>query len=87
MKPPICSLCKRAHWSYEPHIWGDAKEIAAVSTQASKPGPTPPVITEPEPVITGYDPLLRGMTDEEFATAYRPWRTEFMRRWRAKAKD
>ncbi len=26
MKPPICKLCKKAHWTYEEHDTGDVPE-------------------------------------------------------------
>jgi hypothetical protein len=48
------------------------------------PGPAN-VITAPDPVITPEG--LAALSDEDFVALYRPYRREYMRRWRARKEQ
>ena len=39
MKPPICRLCRQAHWAHQPHIFPGARPVAELEREeAARPG-------------------------------------------------
>ena len=64
-KAPVCKLCQKAHWSYEPHgktaeVPGYIKEMAAINRPENAINAPPAINEEPPENVTGVTKTGRG---------------------------